>query len=77
MPMKVRVTSKGRIVLPAEIRRKDGIAPKQEFDVRRIRPGEYRLARCGARPNEGLIDWLLSCPEKGFFVPIGFDHRPG
>lgn len=21
-------------------------------------------------PNEGLIDWLLACPEKGFFVPI-------
>jgi hypothetical protein len=21
-------------------------------------------------PNEGVVDWLLSCPEKGFFVPI-------
>ena len=20
--------------------------------------------------NEGLVDWLLACPEKGFFVPI-------
>lgn len=21
-------------------------------------------------PNEGLVDWLLSCPEKGYFVAI-------
>jgi hypothetical protein len=21
-------------------------------------------------PNEGLVDWLLACPEKGYFVPI-------
>jgi predicted RNase H-like HicB family nuclease len=21
-------------------------------------------------PNEGLVDWLLACPEKDFFVPI-------
>jgi hypothetical protein len=23
-----------------------------------------------ALPNEGVVDWLLACPEKGFFVPI-------
>ena len=32
--------------------------------------GEYRLVRRARAPNEGLVDWLLSCPEKGFFVPI-------
>lgn len=21
-------------------------------------------------PDRGLIDWLLACPEKGFFVPM-------
>lgn len=21
-------------------------------------------------PNRGLVDWLLSCPVKGYFVPI-------
>ena len=20
--------------------------------------------------NHGLVDWLLACPEKGYFVPI-------
>jgi predicted RNase H-like HicB family nuclease len=23
--------------------------------------------------NEGLVDWLLACPEKDFFVPIESD----
>jgi predicted RNase H-like HicB family nuclease len=22
------------------------------------------------QPNQGLVDWLLSCPEKDFFVPL-------
>jgi hypothetical protein len=21
-------------------------------------------------PNEGLVDWLLACPSKGYFVPV-------
>jgi predicted RNase H-like HicB family nuclease len=23
--------------------------------------------------NEGLVDWLLACPEKDFFVPVESD----
>ncbi len=57
-------------MLPAEIRRQDGIEVGQEFEVERIDRGEYRLVRRMPRPNKGLVDWLLACPEKGFFVPI-------
>ena len=67
--MKTTVSSKGQIVLPAELRKQDGIEPGQEFDVERIDRGEYRLVRA-PRSNEGLVDWLLACPEKGYFVPI-------
>jgi AbrB family looped-hinge helix DNA binding protein len=67
--MKTRVSSKGQIVLPAEIRRQDGIEPGQQFDVERLARGEYKLSRRSRSP-EGLVDWLLSCPEKDFFVPI-------
>jgi len=21
-------------------------------------------------PNQGVVEWLLACPEKDFFVPI-------
>lgn len=41
--MKTKVSSKGRIVLPAEIRRQDGIRLGQEFDVERLDSGDYRL----------------------------------
>jgi len=68
--MKTRVSSKGQLVLPAELRQQDGIEAGQEFEVERLDRGEYRLVRRTARPNEGVVDWLLACPEKGFFVPI-------
>ena len=57
-------------MLPAELRQRDGIDAGQEFEVERLDRGEYRLVRRTARPNDGAVDWLLSCPEKGFFVPI-------
>jgi AbrB family looped-hinge helix DNA binding protein len=67
--MKTTVSAKGQIVLPAEIREQDEIEPGQEFEIERIDRGEYRLRRKTPR-NEGLVEWLLDCPEKGFFVPI-------
>jgi AbrB family looped-hinge helix DNA binding protein len=68
--VKTRVSSKGQIVLPAEIRRQDQVEPGQEFEVERLERGEYRLIRKARRRNEGLVEWLLACPVKGFFVPI-------
>lgn len=68
--MKTRVSSKGQIVLPAELRQQDGIEAGEEFEVERLDRGEYRLVRRAAPPNEGAVDWLLACPEKGFFVAI-------
>ena len=68
--MKTTVSSKGQIVLPAEIRRQDGIEVGQEFDVHRLDRGEYLLQRRRAPDNEGVVDWLLRCPAKGFFVPV-------
>ena len=68
--MRTTVSSKGQIVLPAEFRRIDRIAPGQEFDVERLDRGEYRLVRREAPPNEGVVDWLLACPQKDFYVPI-------
>jgi AbrB family looped-hinge helix DNA binding protein len=64
------VSSKGQIVLPAQIRREDRIEPGQEFEIERLGRGEYRLVRRSPRPNEGVVDWLLACPEKSFFVPV-------
>ena len=68
--MKTRISSKGQIVLPAALREQDRIEPGEEFIVERIDSGEYRLVRCTPAANEGVVDWLLACPEKGFFVPV-------
>jgi AbrB family looped-hinge helix DNA binding protein len=68
--VKTTVSSKGQIVIPAELRELDHIEPEEEFSVERVERGEYRLVRLTPPPNEGLVEWLLSCPEKGFFVPI-------
>lgn len=68
--MKTTVSTKGQIILPAEIRQRDRIEAGQEFEIERIAPGEYHLRRRQPRPNEGLVDWLLACPEKDYFVPI-------
>jgi AbrB family looped-hinge helix DNA binding protein len=69
--MTTTVSSKGQVVLPAEIRQQDGIRPGQKFEVERIDCGEYRLKRMKRPTNEGLVDWLLRCPEKGWFQPLG------
>jgi len=68
--VKTTVSSKGQVVLPAALRQMDRVEPGQEFDVERLDRGDYRLVRRAAPPNEGAIDWLLACPQRGFFVPI-------
>ncbi len=68
--MKTTVSSKGQIVLPAEFRQMDRIEPGQEFEVERVERGEYRLVLRAAPPNDGAVDWLLACPEKGYFVAV-------
>ena len=68
--MRTKVSTKGQIILPAEIRHQDDIEPGQVFEIERVDRGEYRLTRQTFHPSEGLVDWLLTCPEKGFFVPI-------
>jgi AbrB family looped-hinge helix DNA binding protein len=68
--MKTTISSKGQLILPAEIRRQDQVKAGQEFEVERIEPGVYRLTRLAPPENEGLVDWLLACPEKGWFTEI-------
>ena len=56
--------------VPAELRELDDIELGDEFTVERLNRGEYRLVRRTPPRNEGVVDRLLACPEKGFFVPI-------
>ena len=64
------VSTKGQIIIPAEIRKQDGIESGQEFEVERIDRGEYRLTRKENGRNQGLVALLLACPVKGWFEPL-------
>lgn len=68
--MKTVVSSKGQIVLPAELRERDRIRPGERFDIERLEAGRYLLVKRPGADNEGLVDWLLACPVKGWFTPI-------
>jgi bifunctional DNA-binding transcriptional regulator/antitoxin component of YhaV-PrlF toxin-antitoxin module len=68
--MRVTVLPHGEIPIPVEFRKLDAIEPGQQLEFERVSRGEYRLVRRPAHPNQGLVDWLLACPEKGFFVPV-------
>jgi AbrB family looped-hinge helix DNA binding protein len=68
--MRSTVSSKGQIVLPAELRERDRIRPGQQFSIERLGAGEYLLKKTPAAGKRGLTDWLLACPEKGWFHPL-------
>jgi AbrB family looped-hinge helix DNA binding protein len=68
--MKTTVSTKGQVVLPAELRQRDGIEPGQKFEIERLDCGEYRLRRIARRRNQGLVKLLLACPVKGWFQPL-------
>ena len=68
--MKIAISSKGEIELPDLWRRQDGIEAGQLLDIERLDVGQYLIRQ--QQPvahNAGLVDWLLACPEKGWFVP--------
>jgi AbrB family looped-hinge helix DNA binding protein len=68
--MRTIVSAKGKIILPAEIRREDDIKSGQEFEIQRIQRGEYLLKRMTEPRNKGLVQLLLSCPVKDWFQPL-------
>lgn len=68
--MKTVMSSKGQIVLPAELRQQDRIVPGQQFEVERLDEGQYLLKKKHMPDNKGVVDWLLACPQKGWFEPL-------
>jgi len=75
--MKTTVSTKGEIILPAELRQRDRIEPGPEFEVESIDRGEYRRKRKEPRRNEGLVELLLACPGKGWFRPMDRSETTG
>ena len=72
--MKTTVSDNGQITLPSTLRRKDHIRAGQQFEIQRLKAGEYLLKQkpesSSSANNKNLVDWLLACPEKGWFQPM-------
>ncbi len=68
--MKTRLSSKGQIVLPAELREHDNISPGTEFNVERVQAGQYLLKRVSGTGSSGVLDWLRACPERDWFQSV-------
>ena len=64
------MSTKGQIVLPAELREADRLKPGEVFEIDRIGPDEYRLTRITPTPNQGVVQWLRACPEHDWFAAI-------
>lgn len=50
--MKTVISSKGQVVLPAEIRKLDDLKAGQAFEVERLDRGDYRLRRVEEETNQ-------------------------
>ena len=68
--MRTTVSTKGQIVIPLDLRNEDAIRPGDNFEIEKVQTGEYLIRRVQDAPNKGLVDWLLSCPVKGYFQPL-------
>jgi AbrB family looped-hinge helix DNA binding protein len=69
--MKTKISSKGQIVLPAELRQQDRIRTGQQFEVERLAAGQYLLKKVSKQGKRGgLFEWLQACPEKDWFEPL-------
>ncbi len=58
-------------MIPAELRQVDRLVPGQKFELERLEVGQYLLKRIAEPDNEGVVQWLTDCPEKGWFVSVG------
>lgn len=67
--MQTRISSKGQIVVPSELRELDKLVAGQRFTVERLEPGTYLLRRI-PESGHGLLEWLRSCPEDDWYEPV-------
>jgi AbrB family looped-hinge helix DNA binding protein len=72
--MKAKMSTKGRITLPADFRNRDNVRAGEEFDISRVQAGEYLLKRVSNQQRySGLVEWLRACPEEDWFQEIPSD----
>ena len=64
------LSANGLIEIPEEFRKADALKPGQRCEIERIAQGEYRVRVADevVSTERNWVEWLLACPEKGWFV---------
>ncbi len=68
--MKTQLSSKGQIVLPADLREVDHLVSGQVFEIQRLSAGEYLLKKAREPGQSGLVQWLSECPSSDWFQSL-------
>ena len=65
--MTTSLGERGQIVIPKTVREIKGFKRGDDFEILydEAEPDIIRLRHIQARPNQGLVDHLLGCPDKG------------
>jgi bifunctional DNA-binding transcriptional regulator/antitoxin component of YhaV-PrlF toxin-antitoxin module len=64
------LSSRGRIVIPAELRQQDGTLAGQKFKFEQLGRGNHQLMKVAEPVDEGLVEWLLTCLGKAWFRSV-------
>lgn len=66
--MQTKLSTKGQIILPAELRKKRRFYPGEKFDVQE-KGGKIILSPVKKGRNQGLVKLLRSCPYELVIPP--------
>ena len=63
------LSANGVLEIPEVFRQADALKAGQRCDVERVGRGEYHVRVSESPPGAepGWLEWLLACPEKGWF----------
>ena len=66
------ISAEGLLEIPEAILKDDILQPGQRCEIERVGVGEYRVkvADENRKPEQSVLEWLLSCPVKDWYVPL-------
>ncbi len=66
--MTTTLSSKGQVVIPAEIRHRHQFRAGDVLNIEE-REGEVVLKKAKRKRKKTLVQWMLDCPVKGLKIP--------
>jgi hypothetical protein len=68
--MTTTLFANGLIEIPEVFRKVDALKTGQQCDIERVGQGHYqlRVSTVAEASTGNWVEWLLACPEKGWFV---------